>query len=128
MPSMTRALVELRRLDIALPAMLLLQLGAGCSGSDADGTGGAGASPAGAGGEGASTSSQGSVVSVASSTIAVGPGPGAGGSGGGAFVCDPPAAPGSIYEKTADQFDVVDPVPMCKYRGDVMLIFNGAAL
>ncbi|MEJ7729347.1 MAG: hypothetical protein WKG00_09030 [Polyangiaceae bacterium] len=68
-------------------------------------------------------------ASISASASAVGPGPGAGGSGGsGAFVCDPPAEPGSIWEKTGDMFDAVDPVPMCRYRGDVMLIFNGAAL
>jgi glutathione peroxidase-family protein len=46
------------------------------------------------------------------------------------FVCDPPAEPGSIYEHSAESLDVeqIDPVSMCKYRGDVMLIVNTAAV
>ena len=122
---------ELRGLDLAWPALLALHFGAGCSGSDADGAGG-NAGATGAGGQGAAAGSAASVsnaVSASATVVGVGVATGAGGSGGGGpFVCDPPAAPGSIFEKTADQFDVVDPVPMCKYRGDVMLIFNGAAL
>ena len=47
---------------------------------------------------------------------------------GGSFVCDPPAEPGSIWEKTAEAYAEVDPVSMCKYRGKVLLIFNSAAL
>jgi hypothetical protein len=61
--------------------------------------------------------------------VAVGVG-GFGGAGGGdgTFVCDPPAAPGSIYERTGDAFGFTDPLPMCKYRGQVMLIVNTAAI
>ena len=33
-----------------------------------------------------------------------------------------------IYEKTADSFGFVEPVSMCRYRGDVMLVVNTAAL
>lgn len=45
-----------------------------------------------------------------------------------AFVCDPPAAPGSFYE-LADaslDIDILDPVSMCQYRGDVVLVVNTA--
>jgi glutathione peroxidase-family protein len=42
--------------------------------------------------------------------------------------CNPPAAPGSIFEATAESYGVLQPVPMCKYRGDVLLIVNTAAL
>lgn len=46
-----------------------------------------------------------------------------------AFVCDPPAAPGSLYEHSAVSYDIndIDPVSMCKYRGKVLLIVNTAA-
>ena len=44
-------------------------------------------------------------------------------------VCDPPAEAGSLWEIAEDSYDldVVDPVSMCKYRGDVLLIVNTAA-
>ncbi len=84
---------------------------------------------AGAGGttQASSSSSSEASSSVASSSVAVG----AGGFGGGpmAFVCDPPAAPGSLYENSAVSYDIndIDPVSMCKYRGKVLLIVNTAA-
>jgi hypothetical protein len=64
------------------------------------------------------------------SVASAGPTTGAGGSMVTPFVCDPPAAPGSIYEHSAESLDVelIDPVSMCKYRGDVMLIVNTAAV
>jgi glutathione peroxidase-family protein len=45
-------------------------------------------------------------------------------------VCDPPAEPGSIWEREAESLSVdeVYPVPMCKYRGDVLFIVNTAAV
>ncbi len=51
------------------------------------------------------------------------------GSGGSSFDCDPPAAPGSLYELFADSWDpgVIEPVSMCQFRGDVLLIANVAA-
>lgn len=92
-----------------------------------------------AGGEGgkgntSSSSSSNTSSSVASSgmasssSVAVG----AGGFGGSpmAFVCDPPAEAGSLYENSAKSYDIndVDPVSMCKYRGKVLLIVNTAAI
>lgn len=92
-----------------------------------------------AGGEGGKSSSSGSqsgstsssVASsgmASSSSVAVG----AGGFGGSpmAFVCDPPAEAGSLYENSAKSYDIndVDPVSMCKYRGKVLLIVNTAAI
>jgi hypothetical protein len=53
---------------------------------------------------------------------------GSGGAGGGEFLCNPAAAPGSIYEATADMFGSAGPESMCKYRGEVMLIVNTAAI
>ncbi|MCA9622595.1 MAG: hypothetical protein KC731_26425 [Myxococcales bacterium] len=50
-------------------------------------------------------------------------------SGGTMFECDPPAAPGSIYELSdVPVFPPKEPVSMCQFRGDVMLIFNAAAV
>lgn len=98
---------------------------AACSSGGGAGTGGdTGISPGtgGNGGAGPASSSAGALASV-----------GAGGFGSGGampFVCDPPAAPGSLYEKSAVSYDIeaIDPVSMCKYRGDVLLIANTAAL
>lgn len=55
---------------------------------------------------------------------------GTGGSGGAPFVCDPPAAPGSLYALDAEPYDLgaPGPVSMCQFRGDVMLVVNTAAL
>lgn len=51
------------------------------------------------------------------------------GVGGSSFVCDPPAEPGSLYENFAESYDIekLEPVSMCEYRGDVLLIVNTAA-
>lgn len=46
---------------------------------------------------------------------------------GGSFVCDPPAEPGSIFELQADFKYEENPVSMCRYRGEVILIVNVAA-
>jgi glutathione peroxidase len=46
---------------------------------------------------------------------------------GGGWTCDPPAAAGSIYELSALDRDFEE-VSMCRYRGQVMLIVNVAAL
>jgi glutathione peroxidase-family protein len=45
-------------------------------------------------------------------------------------VCDPPADPNSIYAIADVSYDInqIDPVAMCKYRGEVMLVVNTAAL
>jgi glutathione peroxidase-family protein len=42
--------------------------------------------------------------------------------------CDPPAAPGSLYELDAPLFPIGPAVSMCKYRGEVVLLVNTAAL
>jgi hypothetical protein len=70
--------------------------------------------------------------SVASSGMASSSSVGAGGFGGApmAFVCDPPAEPGSLYELAAKSYDLNDigPMSMCKVRGKVALIVNTAAI
>ncbi|MDI1442940.1 hypothetical protein [Polyangium sp. 6x1] len=118
---------------------LAITLGAfACSSGGGESAGGGGT--AGAGGVGgvggpgsggnagtmAVASSSSSVGAVASSSASVGSG-GAGGSMG--FVCDPPAEPGSLYEHAVESYDVndIDAVPLCKYRGEVLLIVNTAA-
>jgi glutathione peroxidase len=88
----------------------------------------------GGGGEAPASSSSGGGGSVASSTsstsISSTGSLGTGGAGGGPFVCDPPAAAGSIFAYSAFSYDfaITEPVSMCQYRGDVMLIANTAAL
>jgi hypothetical protein len=110
---------------------LLTLAAAGCGGQEA----GSSASTEGSGGSGGGSSAQGNTSSASSGNAvasssgnAVASSSGAG--GGSSFVCDPPAAPGSIYERSAVSYDInaIDPVSMCKYRGDVMLVVNTAAL
>lgn len=113
----------------AYSAVLALSVGVGCS-EDGQQSPGGGSTVSGAGGGGGATGvTSGSSVSTSASTSAiasVGTGAGVGGS---SYVCDPPAAPGSIYEMFAESLDIdqIEPVAMCKYRGDVMLIVNTAA-
>ena len=112
----------------------LLALTAACGGSTPATTGGGGAT-ASVGGTAQSASSAAAGVggtggvaqATASASVTVGAS-GSGGSGGGEFLCNPAAAPGSIYETTADMFGSAGPASMCKYRGDVMLIVNTAAI
>lgn len=93
-------------------------LGQGGEGEGATGT------PTGGSGDGAGTSA-GGAPGNSSTSIMVGDG-GSGGDGP-AFVCDPAAEPGSLYELYAEDLFEVDPVSMCKFRGDVLLIVNTAA-
>jgi len=115
----------------AWTAVLALSVNSGCSGEAEQPQGGSGGGGGGGGGSGVTSSSSSQASSTAaSSTTGVGPGTGAGGGGGAMpFVCDPPAEPGSIYEQSADSLNIeVGMVPMCKYRGNVMLLVNTAAV
>jgi len=106
-----------------------------CSdGGHSTGTTGAAGGFGGSGGKDATSSSSSANTGgmmTASSSSSSGVTIGAGGFGGGppAFVCDPPAEPGSLYENSAKSYDIndIDPVSMCKYRGKVLLIVNTAA-
>lgn len=118
----------------AWTAVLAVTLGAGCSGPEkphATGGAGGGGGSGGAGSTASGVGNSGSVASTAASTS--GPSAvaatGAGGAGGAAFVCDPAAAPGSIYETAGESLnpEEVEPISMCKYRGEVMLVVNTAA-
>jgi hypothetical protein len=106
---------------------MVLTVGAGCSGPAEEPAAPPGAGGGGVGGAGASTATTtgGSAVATAVSVGASGAG-----GGGSAFVCDPPAAPGSLYELSALSYDLreVDPVSMCRIRGDVALLVNIAAV
>ena len=121
------------RLSNATLGITLAFITAACAGTAPGGTGSANASSSGggsttvtasgAGGMGGATQS----ASNSSATASVGGG-GNGGSGGAGFVCDPAAAPGSIYEATVDMFGSAGLTTMCPYRGQVMLIVNTAAI
>ena len=113
-----------------LGAALSMAIGAfACSdsGKTTATTGGAGGT-GGDGGMAQASSSSSSASSSVSSSVAVG----AGGFGGApmAFVCDPPAEAGSLHEISATSYDIndIEPVSMCKYRGEVTLIVNTAAI
>jgi hypothetical protein len=84
------------------------------------GTGGAGATGAGGSGAGTTTTTGSMVTTTTGSSM---------GGSGGAFDCDPPADPGSLYELSDRRvFPPNGEVSMCQFRGDVLLIYNAAAL
>lgn len=109
-------------------AAALLSAAASCgdSGTNAQGGAGAGAPTDGGGG------SSGALFGGGGSTANLVSGPGSGGFGGSPppYVCDPPAEPGSLYENEAISYDITqpDPISMCQFRGDVLLVFNAAAI
>ena len=85
----------------------------------------------GATGSGGDTSSASSNHASSSSAIASSSGVtvASSSSGTSTFDCDPPAAAGSIFElEDIPMFPPKDAVSMCQYRGEVMLIFNAAAI
>jgi hypothetical protein len=51
---------------------------------------------------------------------------GMGGMGGSAPACNPPAAAGTFWAQSAQQYGNPNPVSMCDYRGDVLLVVNTA--
>ena len=117
----------------------LLALTAACGGSTPATTGGgttasAGGTTAGVGGTSQTTTSSatagvgGMAQATASASVTAAASGSGGAGGGGEFLCNPAAAPGSIYEATADMFGSAGPESMCKYRGQVMLVVNTAAI
>jgi len=114
----------------AWTAILAFSVNSGCSGDPAQPQGGTGGGGGGGGSGTTGSSSSHAGSSVASSTAGAGPATGAGGGGGAMpFVCDPPAEAGSIYEQSAESLNIeVGSVPMCQYRGKVMLLVNTAAV
>jgi hypothetical protein len=124
----------------AWSALLAAQLqGCGTSGEPSTGGQGGDVSTGGQGGAGASGGSGGAGASGGSAgeggMLAGGQGgaPGGAGGQGGAVdpnACDPAAEPGSLYELSAESMsiDEIDPISMCRYRGDVLLIANIAAI
>lgn len=120
------ALIDASRRSGVWGALALAAVACSSAGGDA-GSGKGGGTAQGAGGAGGVlSSSSSSSVAVAVASV------GAGGADGGPqpFVCDPPAAPGSLYELSAVSYNIneIDPVSLCKYRGEVMLIVDTAAL
>lgn len=121
------------RSDTLMAALAFSALGLGCTSAEepaASNTSGAG----GAGGTTATTSSDSTATATATgatttATSAVASTTGAGGAPP-MFVCDPPAEAGSLWEieDISYDLDAIDPVSMCKYRGDVLLIVNTAAV
>jgi hypothetical protein len=96
-------------------AAMMMALAAAC-GSNAPGS----ATTSTASGSGGTTHAS---SSASSSGVPVG---GAGGSGGAdAGPCDAPA--GSLYASAAFSYPGIDPVTLCRYQGDVLLIVNTAA-
>lgn len=88
-------------------------------------TGGPGATTG--GGDGGAGTTTGTVVA------SVGPGPvsvsaSSTGVGGGPPACDPPADPSSLHAREAIDYATFQPVSMCEYRDQVLLIVNVAAL
>jgi hypothetical protein len=102
--------------------MALLGVVAACS-SAALGTGDTG----GTGGTGTHAGMGGTSTTTATITSAVATGvAGVGGGAGGSVACAPPAAAGSLWALSAQQYGLLDPTSMCDYRGDVLLIVNTA--
>jgi hypothetical protein len=123
------------RLGNATLGMTLAFIAAACAGTAPGGTGtgtGSGSATSSGGGSAMVTATGvggmgGATQSASNSSATAGVG-GNGGSGGAGFVCDPAAAPGSIYEATVDMFGSAGLTTMCPYRGQVMLIVNTAAI
>ncbi len=108
-------------------AAMALMTSSACGGDETLGAGGSGQGGTGPSGPVTNASStQATSKSAQSSTQASQASTGVGGS---SFVCDPPAEPGSLYELFAESYDIekLEPVSMCEYRGDVLLIVNTAA-
>jgi hypothetical protein len=98
----------------------------GCGGDETSAAGGAGQGGSGPSGPVTASATSATSKSATSSAQATQASTGVGGS---SFVCDPPAEPGSLYELYAESYDIeqLEPISMCEYRGDVLLIVNTAA-
>lgn len=122
------------RSDTLMAALAFSALGLGCSSAEdpaatsTSGAGGAGGTSA-ATTTNAATSSDATTGATTTATSAVASTTGVGGAPP-MFVCDPPAEAGSLWEieDVSYDLDAIDPVSMCKYRGDVLLIVNTAAV
>jgi hypothetical protein len=109
--------------------VVALAFTAACSSSGVRATGTtSGGGHGGAANQGGSTTS--SVASTSVVTVGTGSNGfgGSGGSGGAVAGCNPPAAPGSLWELDGLRYPDFQPVSMCQYRGDVTLIVNTAAI
>ena len=106
-------------------AMVALTALYACGDETSLGQGGEGANDTSNGGTGQGAGGpEGGAPGNSSTSIMIGDG---GMGAGEPFVCNPQADPGSLYELFAEDLFEVDPVSMCKFRGDVLLIVNTAA-
>lgn len=107
-------------------ALLALTSAAACGDGETSGTGGTAQGGAGPSGPVTSTVGNGPGATTTTAQSAQS----SSGVGGSSYVCDPPAEPGSLYELFAESFDfnVQEPVSMCEFRDQVLLIVNTAAL
>src|SRR5688572_17139967 len=106
-----------RRGAVALCALTALSA---CG--DSEGTGGSGGEAAGGTpGQGGAGMGGDPTVGSTGGAIDITGGMGAGGAPE-PYVCDPPAASGSLYELFAESqsIEILEPVSMCEYRGDVL--------
>ena len=112
-------------------AMLALTSSSGCGSEGEPGSGGANGSTtsasAGATAGQGGAASQGGAPAQGGGSAIVGVG-GALGTGGGTAPCDPPPDAGTFWAQSALSTDLnqIDPVQMCAYRGDVLLVVNTA--
>jgi hypothetical protein len=104
-----------------LGMMTAMALGAACSSGQLGGTSAGSTGTTKHTGGGTTTKT----TTVASATGAGGMG-GMGGMGGSAPACNPPAAAGTFWAQNAQQYGDPNPVSMCDYRGDVLLVVNTA--
>ena len=91
---------------------------------------GDGEAASGAGGSTASSTTSGVATGSATTAAIASVATGTGGGGGEApFVCDPPAEPNHLYAFSAESLDIsiLEPVSMCQYRGELLLIVNTAS-
>ncbi|MCS6900955.1 MAG: glutathione peroxidase [Myxococcales bacterium] len=92
------------------------------------GQGAAGEAPGGASGSGTSAGVGGTMVG-SGGTGAAGESVGGGGAGGEEVPpgCEIPAQQGEFYALSAESLEQLDPIPMCTYRGKVVMIVNVAS-
>jgi hypothetical protein len=103
-------------------------LGLGCGSEEPSAGPPSGTSQGGTSQGGSSSSATSSTAASSSSVVAVAT-TAAGSGGSSAKPCDPPAGPEEFYALSdTPAFPPTNPVSMCDYRGEVVLVVNTAAL
>ena len=114
---------------VSLGAFVLFACGSDPASSDASSTGEGAGTPTGSvtSGEGATSNTSPASNNASSGTMMVTNNSSSG--SGSMFDCDPPAMPGSLWElEDTRLLPPLDTLSMCEFRGDVLLIFNSAAI